>query len=260
MLGASGHTPSNEIRPCVVFRPHTPQHAAGIRTEPPVSHPNATSASPVATATADPLEEPPGISPGSSGLTGVPNHGLVPSGSIASSSRFAFPTNRASAARQPASHTASRSAASAAEAMARQPAVVGTPATSMMSFPATRGPLPRGSNLVMKVATPRNVTGAAVLRGKDRDALITRRRSQSASGPTNPAARCCTSPAAPPAHAVHRQARRTGQSLLATSPPHRRTGVYAAHAREQWEHSGVAGDAEDAAPPCVPAACSWSTT
>ena len=80
MLGASGQTPSNEIRPCVVFSPNTPQHAAGIRTEPPVSDPNATSASSVATATADPLEEPPGMSPGSSGLTGVPNHGLVPSG------------------------------------------------------------------------------------------------------------------------------------------------------------------------------------
>ena len=46
--------------PYVVLRPTTPQHAAGTRTEPPVSVPNATSASPVATATADPLEDPPG--------------------------------------------------------------------------------------------------------------------------------------------------------------------------------------------------------
>ena len=55
-----------------------PQQAAGIRTEPPVSLPNATSASPIATATAEPLDDPPGTRPGSRGLTGVPNQGLTP--------------------------------------------------------------------------------------------------------------------------------------------------------------------------------------
>src|SRR5439155_24948147 len=84
-LGASGQTPSTGTRPCVVLRPVTPQHAAGIRIDPPVSEPSATSASPVATATADPLEEPPGMSAGSNGFTGVPNQGLVPNGSMASS-------------------------------------------------------------------------------------------------------------------------------------------------------------------------------
>src|SRR5690242_13770411 len=58
--GASGYTPFTETRPCVVFRPTTPQQAAGTRTEPPVSVPSATSASPVATATADPLDDPAG--------------------------------------------------------------------------------------------------------------------------------------------------------------------------------------------------------
>src|SRR6185437_7118627 len=57
---ASGYTPSSGIRPQVVFRPAIPQQAAGIRTEPPVSVPRATSASPAATATAEPLEDPPG--------------------------------------------------------------------------------------------------------------------------------------------------------------------------------------------------------
>ena len=38
-LGASGQTPSNGIRPQVVFRPVVPQQAAGIRMEPPVSLP-----------------------------------------------------------------------------------------------------------------------------------------------------------------------------------------------------------------------------
>ncbi|HEY6274809.1 MAG TPA: hypothetical protein VIX86_00620 [Streptosporangiaceae bacterium] len=78
MLGASGQTPASGIRPPVVLSPATPQQAAGIRTEPPVSDPKETSASPVATTTADPLDEPPGTRRGSSGLTGVPNAALTP--------------------------------------------------------------------------------------------------------------------------------------------------------------------------------------
>ena len=38
-LGASGYTPSRLIRPCVVFSPASPQNAAGMRTDPPVSVP-----------------------------------------------------------------------------------------------------------------------------------------------------------------------------------------------------------------------------
>ncbi len=38
-LGESGHTPSRGMRPDVVFKPAVPQHADGIRTEPPVSLP-----------------------------------------------------------------------------------------------------------------------------------------------------------------------------------------------------------------------------
>ena len=43
-----------------------------MRTEPPVSEPRAKSTIPPATATAEPLEEPPGTRPGALGLTGVP--------------------------------------------------------------------------------------------------------------------------------------------------------------------------------------------
>ena len=78
MLGASGHTPVSGIRPQVVLRPVMPQHAAGMRIDPPVSDPYATSASPLATATAEPLEDPPGTRSGSSGLTGVPKAALIP--------------------------------------------------------------------------------------------------------------------------------------------------------------------------------------
>ena len=149
--GASGHTPSSDMRPWVVFRPAMPQQAAGTRTEPPVSEPSATSASPAATAVAEPLEDPPGMSPGSSGFTGVPNHGLEPIGSMASSWRFVLPTNRAPAARRPARQAASAEAASAVRSTARHPAVVGTPSMSMRSFTATRGPSPEVSSFVMNV-------------------------------------------------------------------------------------------------------------
>src|ERR1043166_3126119 len=61
-LGASGQTPSRGIRPYVVLRPTVPQHADGIRIDPPVSDPMATSASSVATATGAPPEEATGLS------------------------------------------------------------------------------------------------------------------------------------------------------------------------------------------------------
>src|SRR5579864_5353177 len=128
-----------------------PQQAAGIRIDPPVSDPSATSASPAATATAEPLEDPPGIRAGSSGLIGVPNHWLVPSGSIASSCRFVLPTIRAPAARAPARHAASAVAGAAPRSTARDPAVVGTSATSMRSLTASRGPVPVLAILVMNV-------------------------------------------------------------------------------------------------------------
>ena len=38
-LGASGQTPSDEILPQVVLSPAVPQHAEGIRIDPPVSLP-----------------------------------------------------------------------------------------------------------------------------------------------------------------------------------------------------------------------------
>jgi hypothetical protein len=179
-LGASGHTPSSGMRPWVVFNPTVPQHADGILIEPPVSEPSATSAWSVATATADPLEEPPGMRSASSGLTGVPNQGFVPIGSIASSCMFALPTRRAPAAREPARHEASRNAGSARSATARQPAVVTTPSTSMMSLTATRIPLPLASSFVMNV-----------------DMVVTRRPRPTARCPrTRGRTRCVRRPAA----------------------------------------------------------------
>src|SRR5580692_93773 len=155
--GASGYTPCTGTRPQVVLRPTTPQQAAGIRTEPPVSVPSATSASPVATATAEPLDDPPGRRRGSSGFTGVPDQVFVPTADQHSSVRFALPTMAAPERRAAATTAASRAAGLARSAITGQPTVVGTPSTSMQSFTASRTPQspgPAGSNRTIQVDVP----------------------------------------------------------------------------------------------------------
>ena len=59
-LQLRGTTPAVLTRPTVVFSPTVPLRAAGMRTEPPVSVPMAMGAIPEATATPEPLLEPPG--------------------------------------------------------------------------------------------------------------------------------------------------------------------------------------------------------
>src|SRR6201996_7029710 len=116
------------------------------------------SASPAATAVPDPLDEPPGILSGSSGLTGVPKAPLIPVIPKASSCRLVLPANRAwpaaMAARSPARQAASRAAGRAALATGREPAVVGSPAMSIRSLTATRGPAPIAVWVTIQVDTP----------------------------------------------------------------------------------------------------------
>ena len=152
---ASGYTPSSGTRPQVVFRPVIPQQAAGIRTEPPVSVPRATSASPVATATAEPLDEPPGSRPGSSGFGGVPSQEFTPLADQHSSVRLVLPTIRAPVRRAAATTGASRSAGPACSAIAWQPAVVGRPSMSMQSLTASRGPPPGASSRITQMESMR---------------------------------------------------------------------------------------------------------
>src|SRR5689334_14167472 len=59
-VGLSGATPAVDTLPTVGLNPTTPHKADGILIDPPVSDPIATGTSPAATATADPLLEPPG--------------------------------------------------------------------------------------------------------------------------------------------------------------------------------------------------------
>src|SRR6201999_3158136 len=114
--------------------------AAGTRIDPLVSVPNATSASPVATATAEQLDEPPGSRLGSRGLTGLPAQWLMPLADQHSSVRPVLPTRRAPPSRAVATQAASAGAGSAISATTGQPALVGSPATSMQSLTARRGP------------------------------------------------------------------------------------------------------------------------
>src|SRR5215470_8430724 len=81
------------MRPAVTFRPTTPHHAAGSRTDPPVSVPMATGARPAPTATPEPLDEPPGVrwTFASHGFLGVPRCVLVPQLPIANSTVWVLP-------------------------------------------------------------------------------------------------------------------------------------------------------------------------
>ena len=70
-----------------------PFSAAGIRTEPPVSEPSAAGAKAAATATPEPLDEPPGTRwvVRSQGFQGVPMTGLVPQPPKANSTIWVLP-------------------------------------------------------------------------------------------------------------------------------------------------------------------------
>jgi hypothetical protein len=69
---ANGKTPVREMAPKLGLNPTTPQKAAGRMTEPRVCVPMATGTKPVATAAAEPLEEPPGVCAGFQGLRVLP--------------------------------------------------------------------------------------------------------------------------------------------------------------------------------------------
>src|SRR5258706_13873631 len=77
----------------VVLRPVRPHHDAGSRTEPPVSVPIAHGARPAATATPEPLLDPPGVraTSASHGFHGVPRCWLVPQPPIANSTVWVLP-------------------------------------------------------------------------------------------------------------------------------------------------------------------------
>ena len=137
MLRQAGTTPSVGSRPGVGLSPTIPLNAAGTRPEPAVSVPSARSTSPSATATAEPELDPPETYAGSTALRTAPYGLRVPTSPVANWSRLVVPSTSAPAARSRATTGAS---ASGLYAYAGQPAVVGSPATSMLPLTATSLP------------------------------------------------------------------------------------------------------------------------
>lgn len=105
---ARGSTPCVLIAPCVGRMPTTPQHAAGIRTEPPVSVPSATGTMPAATAAAEPLLDPPDMCPNACGLRVGPVAARSPVGPFANSCVVVFPITIAPARLSRSTQSASR--------------------------------------------------------------------------------------------------------------------------------------------------------
>ena len=78
--------------------PTMPQNAAGTRTEPPKSVPCASGSMPVATDTADPPDEPAGLSAGFHGFLVAPNTALTVLAPAANSGVLVFASTMAPAA------------------------------------------------------------------------------------------------------------------------------------------------------------------
>src|SRR5207342_974129 len=126
--------PSVDSRPCVGFRPHVPQKAAGILAEPPVSETRLSGTMPAATAIADPPLDPPVILVGSHGFRVGPHDDSRFVTPAASSCWLVFPITIAPSSRSRVTSAASRSAGS--DAIAAQHPVVGYPRTSNRSLTA----------------------------------------------------------------------------------------------------------------------------
>ena len=116
------------------LNPVTPQNAAGMRIEPPVSVPSAPSASLAATAAPEPPEEPPGTCVSFHGLCVAPKCTLLVVPPRASSCVFALPMITAPASRS--RRTAVASSVGTRSKCALVPPAVTTPAVSKRSFTA----------------------------------------------------------------------------------------------------------------------------
>ena len=136
--GARAAPPARLMRPNVGLTPATPQNAAGIRTEPPVSLATAAGTIPAATAAADPPLEPPGTLSRFHGLRGL---GRVACWEVIpqpNSCERVTPTITAPAARS--RRTSSASTSGTRPARASEPWSPMAPATSNSSLTATGTP------------------------------------------------------------------------------------------------------------------------
>src|SRR5215471_8306478 len=137
-VNSIGNAPVYGTRPCVGLCPTVPHHALGIRTEPPWSPPSARSTSPAATRAALPLEDPPVVRAGSQGLHTGPVTEVWLAPEKHRSSHTALPAIVAPAASSLVTTVASRLGTNPSRV--REPFIIGTPATSILSLTATRRP------------------------------------------------------------------------------------------------------------------------
>src|SRR3954451_16939641 len=115
-----------------------PLNAAGILIDPPWSTPSARSTSPAATSAALPLELPPVVRVGSHGLRTGPVQEVWLPPEKQRSSQTALPATVAPAASSRLTTVASREGTKPSRV--REPFIIGTPATSTLSFTATLYP------------------------------------------------------------------------------------------------------------------------
>jgi hypothetical protein len=101
-------SPERLTRPHVGLMPKTPFMAAGMRIDPPPSAPRANGTTPVATATPEPVEEPPARRSVACGLRGMGRFELAPLGVMPNSVIGVVPSVMAPAARMRATVVASR--------------------------------------------------------------------------------------------------------------------------------------------------------
>src|SRR6266566_4391278 len=132
-VGQAGNTPLVGTRPRVGFRPTMPLNAAGTRPLPAVSVPSASGTTPSATATALPALLPPLTCADDATLWHAPYGERVPTSPVANWSRLVLPIGTAPAAMRRPTATAD---SAAGVVRIGQPAVVGTPTTSMLSLTA----------------------------------------------------------------------------------------------------------------------------
>src|SRR5512138_1786027 len=88
----SPHSGPAGVRPRVGLRPNTPQHDAGMRIDPPPSPPPAHGTIPLATAAADPPDDPPVVREVSHGLRAGPKSSGSVNGVSPNSGVFVLPT------------------------------------------------------------------------------------------------------------------------------------------------------------------------
>ena len=138
-----------DTRPRCGLRPTRPQHAAGMRSEPPPSLPCANGTMPAATAAALPPDEPPGVRVGSHGFRVRSVTGRIPHSGI-----DVVPTTIAPAARS--RRTTLWSCPARTSRMSEEPQVRRSPVTARLAFTATGTPASgRGSPAVTSAAAAR---------------------------------------------------------------------------------------------------------